>query len=274
MWLMPIRMTTPVHGMFQKGNKPSKSTKTDAQGRFEFLCVPADTWWVGPSPQETAHDDIPPAAEPLVVSDETAVLEIVVRVARGLCLQGRVLDSLDRPVSWAHVRAGHTTGNAWVSAMADENGRFSIGPLIAGVWSLQAMLPGHAAPSEIVESEAGRSEIELRMVEGGSIAGVVVDSGTGESCEVSIDIVPSDAAVKGYSSTGSGAEGFRFDGLAPGIYTVVADAGDGRIGVLSGVEILSGTHIEDMRIEIAPAAQLLVRYSGAAEYASFLIYRD
>ncbi len=264
MWRMVAEMPEP--GMFEDYAKPAQKAKTDVEGRFRFEAVPMGTWWIGPAPNtQGPPDDVPPAAQVVVVIDELSEMEIVVRVQRGLFLSGRVFDPSGLPAKDLYVSAFR--GITVADSQTNDDGEFSIGPLVAGNWTLEAGGIGDAhSAAEPVLVEAGRTGIVLQLRAGGSIAGEVVDRDTGERCECELAVSNPDA--QSWFGTASRDGTIRFDGLPPGTYSISAKTRDGRIGIHRGVVVEAGTCAEGVRVQVAPGSKLVLRYEGAAENVS------
>jgi hypothetical protein len=81
--------------VFDEGMRPSSRTWTDAEGSFRFEMLPTGLYWIGPASHSRSNklaDDYLPLAQVVEVIDEGAELEIVVRVDRGVTIEGHVLD--------------------------------------------------------------------------------------------------------------------------------------------------------------------------------------
>jgi hypothetical protein len=148
-------------GVFGHSDSPSQVTKTDGSGGFRFDAVPPGTWWVGPPPG--AAKGVPAYAMLVDVLAALPDLAIVVRVERDLFLEGLVMSAAGVPVADSTVSASWKRGTASTTTRTDRDGRFSLGPLVAGTWTLEASSTGaRSASSEI---EAGATGIVLRLGE-------------------------------------------------------------------------------------------------------------
>ncbi len=267
MWRMLAEIREP--RMFNEHAEPAQKANTDADGRFRFEAVPRGTWWIGPAPNtQGAPDDVPPAAQVVVVIDELSETEIEVRVQRGLFLSGRVFDPSGHPAKDLHVTAFRTFGGMTVAdSHTNDDGEFSIGPLVAGNWTLVA--DWNADPHSTAEPvlvEAGRTGIVLQLCAGGSITGEVVDRDTGERCECELTASNGDPHSSRGTSSRDGT--IRLDGLLPGTYTISARARDGRMGIQRGIVVQDGARAEEVRLEVSQGAALVLRYEGPAENVS------
>ncbi len=272
MWLVAPEGPRP--GMFECTATPAQQERTDAAGRFRFEAVPAGTWWIGPAALDPWQaDDIPPLATVVEVTNEATDIEIVVRVARGLFLRGTVLDPSGVSAAQCAVHAFLPGGNASQSSATRTDGSFSLGPLPAGTWTIEAGdLNGLHAHSEALEVQAGQTGILLELREGGRIAGVVVDRSTGEGCECEVNLTSADP--RSWMGTSSADGTFRFGGLLPQSYAVTARTSDGKIGICRAILVTGGELVEGLRIEISPGSRLDLRYDGPAEHVHCRLFVD
>jgi hypothetical protein len=161
----------------------------------------------------------------------------------------------------------------------DAQGRFELGPLVAGSYELSVMLtplsaPG-LSPGRPVEVEAGAEDVRIELLPGGSLRGVLVDAASGAPLQGDVVLsspVPLPPFGRRIHSIGtSDRDGsFSFDGVAPGTYDL-AGAGNGLAVVVRGVEVQAGAPGPEITLRAQPGARVAVRYEGDETYASFTI---
>jgi hypothetical protein len=251
-------------------------TTTDSRGRFAFGDVSPGRCWLGPAPTREhvrAHPDpraIAPAATVVEVAQGSSRQEVLLRVHRGIYIQGRVLDSKGRPASQTHVM-GFTAAGALLSSGAGMDGRFTLGPLEPGRYRLQASSP-KGARSDWTEAYGGDGEAVLVLKPGGSMSGKIRDAATGESCPGRVTAVASDARDDRSWGQESGDDGsFRFDGIPPGNYCLAVRASGGRVGITRGVSVALEREATDLVVTVAPGAALRLEYAGSSGYLMVLI---
>jgi len=115
------------------------------------------------------------------------------------------------------------------------------------------------------------AEIVVRMVEGASISGQLVDASTGLEVEGSTEL--GDSRGGRQSRGGTPATEFEYPGLSPGTYYLVAKTPDGRVGVLRALDLRPGESITNLTVEVVPAGTLRMSYAGA-EIGIFLCARS
>lgn len=156
-----------------------------ADGRFELVDVPSGTWrltFQAEGYENTSESvELPPGEE---------VNGIEVRIGRGATIRGRVLTaSTSQPLAGAVVTAGRGEESGFLSmlqglgesvAMAEtaEDGSFVLTGVPEGADHVSVAADGFASASERVPPlEAGevRERVEIRVMDGGTITGLVVD---------------------------------------------------------------------------------------------------
>ncbi len=152
-----------------------------------------------------------------------------------------------------------------------EDGSFVIGPMTPGTYTLVVMGGESDAPSIPLLADAGEEYVEIRLPAGGFLSGTVVDRVNGEKPDGSIKVSIYDGA-ESYSSTSSPTGNFEFDGLPPGTYTVVAKTNLGLIGVRSNLNVVAGTPLPDVVVELSEGARIRVGYSGSRAFAHVILY--
>ena len=159
-----IRFTGPGVSLDQRESvalySSASETRTDAAGRFMSRQMPAGA--NGGIGVVVSHPDY--AAQWLHAAlPESLETNWVVVLTRGLPLSGRVASAQGGPVSGATIRVPEPHGGVEVSAKSDDQGRFTLVHLPAGVAELQVRATGFAElrRSVLVESNAPPVLLEL-----------------------------------------------------------------------------------------------------------------
>jgi len=164
-----------------------------------------------------------------------ATREVELELRPGVVLVGNVRDEDGAPLEGVHVEA--TLQDRDVvrplderGAMTRADGRFQLGALPAGDFTLTGELDGYAVaslPLGELEEGATRTDLELVLTRGGSIAGRVLWP-DGTPAQAAIELWPASEFIDWDSgprdaSGESGSDGrFRITGLSPALYTVRA----------------------------------------------------
>lgn len=234
------------------------------------------SWLVGPKPIERRKvaaktpDAFVGIAQVAEVEAGSHHFELVLRVDRGLLVNGQVLGPDGEPVPDCEVSA-HMQ-DTWVMEhdKTDESGHFAIGPLPAGVYALKAGgMFGKYAASPTVSARAGDSDIVLRVALGASLAVRVVDAnGDPRTCDV---VVSPSGDEFGWLMSTAQKGATRFDGLSPGTYSVRARTSDGLFGQRLRLVLHAGETLEPIEVRLDLGAKLTLRYVGDQSAASFEI---
>jgi hypothetical protein len=150
------------------------------------------------------------------------------------------------------------------ATVLDASGRFEVAGLPPGPVVLVASSPG-LTPSEEVEvtvpAHPGVAEVEIRMSEGGRVAGRVLDRVSGEpiagarvSLEGDAGGAPSvlDAGVSAFS----GRDGaFQLVGLPPRTASLLVSADGHHARIVGGVEVRDGDVAGPVEVRLSPVAQ-------------------
>ena len=242
------------------------NARTDEDGRAEFEGVPAGEWWIGPPRPDLAGLDLPRAPEealaPLAtafeLTDAERERELVLHVERGRYLRGRLVDPAGAPVSRAFVGAEHATLGGFVTGDVADDGTFALGPVAAGVHLVRAIPHGTFVAPEPVRAEPDGPEIVIELRPGAALAGHVVDARTGAPARADVVCSRPSADFAPHGSIGDDGR-FAFSGLEAGTYAVAARTADGRAGLARGLTLAPGARLDDVRVELAPAAHLALR---------------
>ena len=275
-WRMRAEGDAPKY--FQKYEVRTAEEVTDAEGRFSFADVDAGRWWVGPAAERDDDDPmdpqaIAPVAEVVEIVDGTPERELVLRVCRGIYIQGRVLSGFGDPAADCFVLGMRQTGG-FTSTQSRDDGTFSLGPLCGGRFKLVAH-GMEEADSDTVEADAGANDVVLRLNAGARLVGTVVDAASGTGCRASITCSDRERSDASFRMTGCQDDGaFTLRGLPPGTYAIVAQASGARVGILRDVVAEPNVEVRDLQVVLRPGATLRIRYAGAEGYLHCLVRAD
>jgi len=210
---------------------------TDSDGRFVFH-APDDALF------EARHPGFSPGRARL---DTTAQVSHRLTIHLGPAgetrgqahIAGRVLDDAGEPVDDALVtcrfmseRPGTGEGEVRSSsqAVSDDEGRFTLDDLDEGQYMVMATRAGYA-PARVELVAAGTEDLELRLSDGASLRGQVVDAETSEPLagfSVVVLLRVSELGRETYQTATVFDPDGRYEivGLAPGDYDVIATARD------------------------------------------------
>jgi hypothetical protein len=149
--------------------RASTSTRSAADGSFvAHQLQPDRTYWIRVFPWEVPSDD--PGAPWLFSSLESvdpAAGPITFVLRRGVCIEGRVVDELERPRQGLRIELRNSLGEQGLGTSTDSEGRFLLGVEPDTTWTLTLSGPkGAAAFTELhVERNvaAGTRDLELRL---------------------------------------------------------------------------------------------------------------
>ncbi|MEQ1893865.1 MAG: carboxypeptidase-like regulatory domain-containing protein, partial [Planctomycetota bacterium] len=230
---------------------------SDAEGLFE-VSRPIGAYHVGAS----SDSDVPALGKVVVVREgETASLELVLE--RGLWIEGKVLDPRGAP-AWGVGLSCNGEGDSRqfrrASCATEEDGSFSLGPLLSGPYRLRSRAGEgeRDAPIEELVVDAGTRGLELTLRLGGTIQ--VEFEGLAEDEEAEV-------FVRSESAPWSGG----FEQLPPGRYDLHAYSDKGRVSVLRGFVVEAGRD-HRVTLPLTPGATLHLTEPGAeSEISSFRV---
>lgn len=212
------------------------SMVSDAEGSFTMPAVAIGTYRF-----EATHDSYAPSSSELVSVDGNRPVDgVVIEMARGASLAGKVVDANGAPVPWASVRVGsgrqgfdEIESQRVRQTTADENGEFSLQALRPV--KLVAMAISEQASSALVPVDLGADhdvdDLVLTLDITGVIAGRVVDSDGEPIPEAQVTAFPDffgggpsdDFSLRGITAeTTDGGGAFTFRGLPEGTYRLRA----------------------------------------------------
>lgn len=242
---------------------------TDDAGLAMLGRVPAGTWWLGLAKEEpdAANGDVAAFASRFEIADGVREHEITLRVDRGLYLRGRIVDARGAPVGRAYVGCERADLGGWVTGDVGDDGRFALGPVASGVHRVRVIPHGEHLAPEPQDAAADGPPLLFTLVRGGEIAGVVLDAATGDGARADWICSRSGGEVVSHGSLGDDGV-LAIGGLATGTYAISARTTDGRAGFVDRIDVEAGGVRAGVRVELAPAARLRVRYSGGPERAT------
>jgi hypothetical protein len=221
-------------------------TTCDGSGAFAFDDVPAGGWAL----TVRGDADLPQASYGFRLTDDQRAVHKRLVLARGLRLSGLVLDPEGRPCPGAQLDVSGLDADYREIARSGSDGRFALGPLLAGRYRLEAS----AAESLTLESRivrAGEDPLELRLAPAGLLCVRVRDE-SGAPVVARVELHgPSERSEVGAD--------VRLTRLTPGSYGLVARTDDGRSVMLGELTLEAG---------LAPVPLELVLGSASIEPAA------
>ena len=255
---------------FSHVEEPGFTAVTRGDGTFTIADVPPGSWWLGPAPsspsdfvasdpsaraESVARYDsaAAPFAVPLEVPVGSDLSDVVLRVARGLRLRGRVVDSDGEPHVRATVRA-QCDDLEVVHPVNNRDGAFVLGPLPDARFTITAELEnGLASPP--MTAQAGESGLVLRIERSELTLRVHAAVASGTEVVLARRGAPA-RPLQARTRNGGTA---TFEHLAPGTYDASLASSDGRWG---GAVDLSPTEGALHELDLEPAATIDVSYMG------------
>lgn len=277
----------------QSGNDRRDGVTSGADGRFEFAALPSGTFRF-----TAAHAEHAPGTSPLVTLDgKTARDNVVISLADGVVVRGRVIDTQKQPVAGARVRIG-ATGNrramiadAPRQAYSDAKGNFEIKGLPKKPLAAIAMHETGASNAvELDGTKGDQTDVTLTIDVTGTIGGTVVDTQGNPLEGIQVSAGPSfgdnrtdvDFAqwrLRGFPEELTDSAGhFTLTGLAPGSYQLSAAPAHaagrrGPFGGGRGGDITAKTGDKDVKIVLPPAGKVKgkVAFADGTAPAAFTI---
>ncbi|NOT31445.1 MAG: carboxypeptidase regulatory-like domain-containing protein [Planctomycetes bacterium] len=181
---------------------------------------------------------------------------------RGLWIRGRLQGEDGRALAQVQIGCGREL-NPWnageLQALANDEGRFRIGPLFPGTYQLRT-LGGDGVfgwPSEATTVEAGASNVVLVLPSRHSIGGRVVDR-EGRAVDAHVHLLRQNSSL-GQETSQREQGAFLFIALEPDTYSVQAEAPDGRVAVRS-IVLAEGTRVEGIVLTLEEGTRIGVRH--------------
>ena len=274
---MVIRMVARGAGA-QTGIGQKRDFQTE-DGAFTLEDVPAGTWTVvlDAKGYQTAR------VAGLAVDEGGTKDGVEVRATPGTVLKGRVSDAkTGRPVAnaavtWEPAGAGGGPGGMFGRGgplgldggdeiTTDAEGAFTVEGVAAGRIKVTAKSPDYADGSEVADVKETGGSVEIRLVSGGSVGGVVV-SGNQPVPGASVSLAGAGEAgfgriLGGGQTTTSDATGrFTFDHLGAGRYSASAGL-NGKSSNLSEVVLQAGDARNDLVLSLSAGSAIQGIVSG------------
>jgi len=249
--------------------QPQKGASTDAEGRFRIEGIRAGEYLVGLGPQGGVEQAVRLAFEPVFIELARGSEQAVELVAlSGAFLTGRVLTAKGKPQRSATLFAIRSGVLARLSS-SDDDGNFSVGPLILGEYELwvDAMSESHDATPPPLIVVAPAEALVVQLLEAGSLRGKIIEPETGERLpgNASLQAVVGDGLfVSKLFATPSG-PGFAFRSLPPGLFDLYVEAADGRVGILRDIELERGQRINTLEVPVGPSGELRIRMTQRSD---------
>ncbi len=241
-------------------------TWSDESGRFSFENVSPGRWWLGVGHAGSASSEMP-AADPLPVHlvDGRPVPAVTLIVWRGLYIRGSVLrpdGSPYQPEGPWHCLVS-ATGPSWAHCHAQHDGTFQLGPLVDGIYQLQASAGGRFAYSAPVSAPAGAEGMLLLLREGGGVSGRVLDHSGRGVARADVVLLTMISEYGHRSQTDKQGE-FAFEGVLPGDYDLNASTPSGGWASLRNLHIDPGAVRTGLELRLGRGAFLVLRTQGTA----------
>ena len=250
---------------------------TDAEGRYVIEGVPegdVDILAIGPG-------HLPGQGVPLVAVEGVLVQASEIRLKEGPMALGRVVDSSGRGIPGVQVRwrmvdfrnmefdfslapMVSQAVEGWDFPVTDEDGRFAAGPCAGEApHTLRFMKSGYAAQEAEWDPEAEEGELEVVLLGGGVVEGIVMDLEEAEPVTefmvAGIDRVMSDPGEPGRFNPFSGGEvfedpagRFRLEGVEPGDVTLSFKADGYLMEIVEDIAVKEGEPTRGVIVRMKP----------------------
>jgi hypothetical protein len=261
--LMQMQLGTHPGAFRAEFGEAAGESVTNSRGEFRFEQLAAGHYLIGRAKSRDAQDTqelcVRTQALDLQAGESIAGLQLIAYA--GNYIEGRVLSVAGAGRARVHVIAREHS-SSWYSAFSGEDGAFAIGPLVPGEYEVTAHLANDldAAPPPI-RVTAPVESVVIQLITAGSIAGRIVDPGSGAALPGMVALQPAVGAGTRLADA-KGAAGFRFGSLAAGEYALIAIAEDGRVGRIEHVVLKSGAALEDLEVQLEPSGELRVHFTA------------
>jgi hypothetical protein len=202
-----------------------------------------------PSGPQTFHAELPgalPAVRDLTVHPGENRLDF--QLGAGLEIAGRVVDPAGAAVEGASVtlRTGDLTPETTASG---DDGSFRFSGLRSGGYRLSGRIEGYSAVSEEIRlADASLRDVELRLTNGGAVAGRILGLSPEQFAEVRITAVQTLSGFNGQRIEPDAQGEYRISDLAPGDWTVIAMLGMPGRSVQGKVQLPVG--VPEVRLDL------------------------
>jgi hypothetical protein len=277
-------------GSFYRSDKEriTKSVTTTEDGGFDISDVAPGTWWFGFAALDHSWDisepdrgAVPPIAKRIDIRDGDSLIDVTLRANRGIFISGNFIDPDGKPAT------GFISASSMIPGLIAEettqprsDGSFVLGPLEPGDYEVTARPSPFRdegvtfAPSKPIVVAAGKDDVRIELLRGGTIRPKAVRATTAEEVPAAFCLAKSKNPVILYGTNEYSPEmESQFAGLSPDMYDVAAITPDGMTGCLHNVVLEAGRILEDLRIPVEPGARVSLRYVGhEPEYANASIW--
>ena len=232
-------------------------------------------------------------AKPIEVTAASEAVDIDItlgKLVRTYSAAGRVVGEDGKPVAGAEITVSSVvpgerrfTGNMFGGARTDERGEFRIGGLVPGDWGAWAVMgemfsanqgTTYSNPTMFSVADADVSGLEIKMVRGASVSGVVAIEGSSDPAVLAklkelklgawVNTGMSSVSVPNYIRFNIAPDGsFQLDGLRPGKvmftfsewpppkgFTLLYVKRDG-VEQTGGLEVRAGEQVKNVRVAYA-----------------------
>ncbi|MCU1667660.1 MAG: transporter [Blastococcus sp.] len=187
-----------------------------------------------------AAPNLSPNAAMVALADSPVHRDVV--LAGNALLHGRVRGRDDEPLAGALITLTDVQGEVVDSAITGDDGRFALGDLLAGSYTLAGQAPGHQPVAVTVQLGDGAAvEQDVVLVGGARVSGVVrAYSDERPLPEATVTLLDDTGNVLATTFTGEKGE-YAFEDLLAGTYSLVAS---GYAPVATGLNLVAGADVE------------------------------
>jgi EmrB/QacA subfamily drug resistance transporter len=187
-----------------------------------------------------AAPNLSPNAAMVALADSPVHRDVV--LAGNALLHGRVRGRDDEPLAGALITLTDVQGEVVGSAITGDDGRFALGDLLAGSYTLAGQAPGHQPVAVTVQLGDGAAvEQDVVLVGGARVSGVVrAYSDQRPLPEATVTLLDDTGNVLATTFTGEKGE-YAFEDLLAGTYSLVAS---GYAPVATGLNLVAGADVE------------------------------
>jgi EmrB/QacA subfamily drug resistance transporter len=209
--------------------------RTGADGDYRLRPTAGGTYLLIASAPNLA-----PNAAMVALADSPVRRDVV--LAGNALLRGCVRSADDEPLAGALITLTDVQGDVVGSAVTPHDGRFAVGELLAGTYTLAGQAPGHQPVALTVQLADGATvEQDVVLVGGARVSGVVrAYSDQRPLPDATVTLLDDSGNV--LATTGTGEKGeYAFDDLTEGAYSLVAS---GFAPVATSLRLVRGADVE------------------------------